>query len=539
MMGAIAAKADQIDGIDGEMGGEGRDISPPPAGRAGQAVNEEQWWSLSSPLIDKARATKLHAFDGGFAAHGTRCSRRWATPPNPSPASGCPTRGGREEERNGGGARGEGAAGLLWVVGRAMLPSREDRLTDRMLAATQTILCPVCRAPNRGDARFCQQCGNDVLLDNNHGDYRILKIIKEGGMGTVYRGIDNAGTEYAIKEMHDRFATTGERQEGIKHFEEEAALLQKLRHPAVPHVYRSFIDEGRYYLAMEFIHGEDLEDLLKREGHIDEPTALRWADQLCDVLEYMHSQGLIYRDMKPSNIMITREGNVKLIDFGIAKLLQPGQRNTMVGTPGYSPPEQYQGLATAKSDIYALAATLHHVLTGRDPRDHPPFSFPLASEINPAISPQTAGALAKALSMDEEHRFQTMDAFRRALPIPTGDRSPTLPFDLPRDTRKPSPRSFPATQPPRAAQPQPLQPRRDRSRASPITTYSRRVCRTWLHRCRDRSLAVPVQRRGGGFRRFVRRVVSTAVLLAVLTGIGEAYRPDIVNPDSGSDCSNG
>ncbi len=394
------------------------------------------------------------------------------------------------------------------------------------MIATQTILCPICRAPNRGDARFCQQCGNDLLLDNNHGNYRLVKVIKEGGMGTVYQGLDQAGTEYAIKEMHDRFATAHEREEGIKHFEEEAALLQKLRHPAVPHVYRSFIDEGRYYLAMEYIHGEDLEDRLKRDGQIDEPTVLRWADQLCDVLEYMHSQGLIYRDMKPSNIMITRDNNVKLVDFGIAKLLQPGQRNTMVGTPGYSPPEQYQGLASAKSDIYALAATMHHLLTGRDPRDHPPFSFPLASEINPAISPQTAGALAKALSMDEEHRFQTMDAFRRALPIPTGDYSPTLPFDMPRDTRRPSPRSFPATQPPRA-RPQPLPvapPSRPQSVQAPPPPV--RVPNLVPPLMRPS----PVRNSGSAFSRFLRRILRTVLLLAVLTGVGEAYRPDIVNP---------
>src|SRR3712207_5444332 len=272
----------------------------------------------------------------------------------------------------------------------------------------QRILCPICRAPNRADARFCQQCGSDVLLDEL---YRITKVIKQGGMGIVYKAVDSTGHEYAIKEMRDNFATEDERREGIERFLEEAKLLATLDHPAIPKVYRSFIDEGRFYLSMEFIYGEDLEDVLKREKRFPEPQVLRWADQICDVLEYMHGAGLIYRDMKPANIMIDRDGQVKMIDFGIAKLLQPGQRNTMVGTPGYAPPEQYQGLASIESDIYALAATLHHLLTGRDPREHPPFTFPLATTINRNISVQTAKALDKALSMEVVDRFHSIEAF--------------------------------------------------------------------------------------------------------------------------------
>jgi serine/threonine-protein kinase len=324
-----------------------------------------------------------------------------------------------------------------------------------------------------------------VLLDNI---YRLTHVIKEGGMGFVYKAVDAAGAEYAIKEMRDNFATEDERKEGIERFIEEAELLHNLNHPAIPQVYRSFIDEGRYYLSMEFIYGEDLEEVLKREKRFPEPVVLRWADQLCDVLEYMHSAGLIYRDMKPANIMIDRDGNVKLVDFGIAKLLRPGQRNTMVGTPGYAPPEQYQGLATVESDIYALAATLHHLLTGRDPRDHPPFTFPPANTFNRAISAQTTKALEKALSMEVAERFHSADAFRRALPIPTGDRRPTLPFDLGRDVDR-----QPARMP--AAQAQPPAP----SRAAP---------------------PAPPRRRGR-----VRRVVAAVLLAVALAGTGVAVTP--------------
>lgn len=395
-----------------------------------------------------------------------------------------------------------------------------------MQATQQRILCPICRSPNRGDARFCQQCGNDVVLDNI---YRITKVIKEGGMGMVYKAIDSVGVEYAVKEMHDRFASPAERDEGIARFVEEAELLHDLNHPAIPKVYRSFIDEGRYYLAMEFIYGEDLEDTLKREHHFPESTVLRWADQLCDVLEYMHGAGLIYRDMKPANIMIDRDANVKLVDFGIAKVLQPGQRHTMVGTPGYSPPEQYQGLATRESDLYALAATLHHLLTGRDPRDHPPFTFPLVTTLRPELSLQTAKALDKALSMEVAQRFATIDAFRRALPIPTGDRTPTLPFDMPRATAQQAPARQPAIPAP-APQPTAPQPRRQpipqpQARRQPIPQPQPGRDRTAAPAAPLRPAAQRPRRSAG---RAIRRVIATTVLAAGIAGAGVTLYPEVL-----------
>jgi serine/threonine-protein kinase len=129
----------------------------------------------------------------------------------------------------------------------------------------------------------------------------------------------------------------------------------------------------------------------------------------------LHNQGLIYRDMKPSNIMIEADGGIKLVDFGIAKNFTPTERGTQIGTPGYAPPEQYQGFATPASDIYALAATLHHLLTGRDPTEQPPFSFPPARNLNPAVSVRTSNALEQALKMRPEERFATIAEFRASL----------------------------------------------------------------------------------------------------------------------------
>ncbi|MFN3372340.1 MAG: protein kinase domain-containing protein [Chloroflexus sp.] len=295
------------------------------------------------------------------------------------------------------------------------------------MAEVTEILCPICHKPNLRRARFCQHCGHDVILNNDkptdHRRYVITRIIKRGGQGAVYEGIDQDGNIYAIKEMLDRFTDPNERAEAVERFNAEAELLQQLRHPRIPRVYSHFTDEGRHYLTMDFIRGEDLEQIIEREGRIDEQRVLRWADEICDVLSYLHGKGLVYRDMKPSNVMIEPSGDVKLIDFGIAKVFKPTERGTQIGTPGYAPPEQYQGLATPQSDIYALAATLHHLLTGRDPTQEMPFSFPPARALVPEISERTSAALEKALQKVAKDRFVTMDEFRAAL-IPRGQPQP-------------------------------------------------------------------------------------------------------------------
>ena len=288
------------------------------------------------------------------------------------------------------------------------------------------VLCPRCRKPNpRNDqtlrrARFCQHCGHDIVL-NNEGThdgprFYITRVIKEGGQGAVYETIGEDWQTYAVKELLDRFNDQRERVEATERFRSEADLLQSLRHPRIPRVYAHFEDEGRHYLAIDYIDGEDLEQMIEREGPLSEQLVLEWADQICDVLEYLHSRGLIYRDMKPSNLMIDRRnGGIKLIDFGIAKVFQRTDRGTQIGTPGYAPPEQYQGLSSAETDIYGLGATLHHVLSGRDPRDEPPFSFPPIRTLRPQLSRRTADAITKALQMKPEDRFRSAAAFRTAL----------------------------------------------------------------------------------------------------------------------------
>ena len=292
----------------------------------------------------------------------------------------------------------------------------------------QPILCPACREPNSPRARFCIHCGHDVILNNSGPRYYLTRVVKAGGQGAIYEAVGEDGAVYAVKEMLDTFTDPLERAAAVARFNAEAATLRQLAHPRIPRVYASFNDEGRHYLVMEFIRGEDLDELVAREGAQPEARVLAWADELCDVLSFLHDQDVIYRDMKPANIMLEQPaGTLKLIDFGIAKLFQPTQRGTQIGTPGYAPPEQYQGLATKLSDIYALGATLHHLLSGRDPQQHPPFSFPPLRDLRPEISPSTEAAVARALQMRQEDRFQSVEELRAALlPQATVRRSPAV-----------------------------------------------------------------------------------------------------------------
>ena len=362
--------------------------------------------------------------------------------------------------------------------------------TRTAMAEVSEILCPICHKPNLRRARFCQHCGQDIVLNNDGPRYYITRIIKAGGQGAVYEAVGDDGKVYAVKEMLDRFTDPKERAEAIDRFEAEAKMLRRLTHPRIPRVYADFVDEDRQYLAMDFVRGEDLEEVIRRQGAVPEKQVLEWADQICDVLDYLHNhkpEPIIFRDMKPSNIMIEPDGTVKLIDFGIAKVFQRAERGTQIGTPGYAPPEQYQGLATIESDIYALGATLHHMLTGRDPRDEPPFSFPPVYGLKPSVSKQTSEAIQRALQMKPEDRYRSVAEFRAALrplpppqpqvrvaqstavlpaqpqvaapPAPAGVATPTQPAPT-QPVPAPAPQSRPAPAQP-AARPQPAtQPRR-------------------------------------------------------------------------------
>ena len=145
---------------------------------------------------------------------------------------------------------------------------------------------------------------------------------------------------------------------------------------------------------MEYVEGRNLEEeLAVRGGPLPEGLVIDIARQLCDVLAYLHGSTppIVYRDMKPSNVMLTPKGRVVLVDFGIARLFKAARKGTMIGTLGFAPPEQYQGVVDPRSDIYSLGATLHYVLTGRDPEKFPPFSFPADARSAPGGLEQPGG----------------------------------------------------------------------------------------------------------------------------------------------------
>ncbi len=255
--------------------------------------------------------------------------------------------------------------------------------------------------------------------------YVIQDVIGVGGMGSVYRARDQHFPTVvklvAVKEMINRAPDPLVRKTIVQNFEREANILATLNHPYIPRIYDYFSEDNRSYLTMEFVNGKDMEAVISDTGgFLPEERVLNWALELCDVLQFLHAHKpdpIIFRDMKPSNVMVNLQDHIVLVDFGIAKPFQVGQKGTMIGTEGYSPPEQYRGEAGPLADVYALGATLHHALSRRDPRLEPPFSFaerPLR-KINPAVSLELEAVINTALQYNPSDRFPSIDALKDAL----------------------------------------------------------------------------------------------------------------------------
>jgi serine/threonine protein kinase len=261
------------------------------------------------------------------------------------------------------------------------------------------------------------QLGRSTML---HKRYLVQRIVGQGGMGAVYQAKDlKRQSVCAIKEMGLSMIPEDEIEQAIQNFKIEAKILWGLNHPNLPAFTGFFQERQRYYLVMEYIDGTTLESLLERNGApFPERRVLGWARQLCDVLEYLHTHNppIIFRDMKPGNIMLTQDGQIKLIDFGIARFF----RNTtshdtqLLGTPGFAPPEQYGKAQTdERSDIYSLAMTLFQLLTNT--LSETGFGLKDIRSINPRISSTVAHALEKAAAIDPDLRYNNVAEFRRAL----------------------------------------------------------------------------------------------------------------------------
>lgn len=268
--------------------------------------------------------------------------------------------------------------------------------------------------------------------------YRIVRILGGGGMGQVYLAHDTrlADKPCAVKELlPDPRATPEEQRQAAAQFYREAAILAHLSHSNLPNVFDYFEQEGNLYLVMDYIEGETLLDRLHRSPQgLPVQDVVAWAVQLCDVLQYLHEQQppVIFRDLKPANVMVTPDGMIKLIDFGIARLFDPGKSTDTLkmGTAGYAPPEQYagQGQTTPRSDIYALGVTLHELLTGEDPTAHP-FVFTPPHELNRNVPPPLSDVVMKALSINPDDRFPSAMAMKEAIQRaarPTGGLRSTL-----------------------------------------------------------------------------------------------------------------
>ncbi|MBN1537872.1 MAG: serine/threonine protein kinase [Anaerolineales bacterium] len=283
--------------------------------------------------------------------------------------------------------------------------------------------------------------------------YRICRIIGQGGMGSIYLADDLRleGRQCAVKEVeHDRSLPGDLLKEAKEQFQREAVVLARLDHPNLPKVSDYFSTTGRDYLVMDYVPGKDLRTkMMEARQHntfLSEDEVLIWADQLADALAYLHRQEppLIHRDIKPGNLKITPSGLLKLVDFGLVKILATDEMTVTIvqgrGTALYTPLEQYggdSGHTDVRSDIYAFGATLYHLLT-----NHPPveareiFLYPdhltPPTQLNSNITPRTERAILWAMNLHPEDRPQDIQTFRQAL---VGDISPAT---RPRPVTKPT-----------------------------------------------------------------------------------------------------
>ncbi len=306
--------------------------------------------------------------------------------------------------------------------------------------------CPYCNAENRDGVRFCNSCGRPLnqaatttavsaaranpnsrsLTPGSRvqgGRYVIKKVLGQGGMGAALLATDLRldSKPVVIKELISDNTDPARLQEDVRNFKREVATLAHLDHPLIPNVTDHFQEGSRYFMVQECVEGENLEERIDRlNAPMKERDVLSYASQILDILDYLAQETppIVHRDIKPANIIIgNKDKRAHLVDFGIARaeVTRNAQRKqtSALGTPGYAPPEQYQGNADPRSDLYALAATMHHLLTNRDPRNHPPFTYPAVRTLNSQLSPGIERILTRALNNDPAQRYQSAAAMKQ------------------------------------------------------------------------------------------------------------------------------
>ncbi len=329
-----------------------------------------------------------------------------------------------------------------------------------------TVYCDNCGAANRPQARFCTACGELMAAVSSPGSpgvasstgllpsqsllkqrYRILSQAGKGGFGAVYKAADTqlGNRLVAVKELSQKGLDQQELAEAAEAFRREAHLLAGLFHRHLPRIYDHFDDGGRWYLVMDYIEGETLEDYLDQAGgKLPVEEVVDIGIQLCTVLGYLHQQQppIIFRDLKPANVMRTPDGELFLIDFGIARLFKPGKAKdtTAYGSAGYAAPEQYgKGQTTPQSDMYSLGATLHQLLTGDDPAQTP-FRFASLSLSGAALPVELGTLIAQMVEMDDDKRpASALLVKQRLQDITVALPKVSSPVSLPVPPKKPTP----------------------------------------------------------------------------------------------------
>lgn len=358
---------------------------------------------------------------------------------------------------------------------QAIPPGNGDNQVNGTIAATPqpqtTTPCLHCGRPVTADTQICPHCGQTArylspvdgrhqtgylpaqqqIEDSNGEIYLIARLIAQGGQGAVYEAIRPAdSSKWAIKELSESVIAPQDREYTIDTFYWEADLLKHLEHDNLPKVIDAFTYNNRHYMVMDLIEGETLTEIINQaQKPIPEADVVAWGSQLCLVLHYLHNQQppIIYRDLKPDNIMV-ENGRIKLIDFGIARSFKENKKKDTVhlGTSGYAAPEQYAQAnqqSDAQTDIYALGATLHHLLTGLDPA-HNPFHFPDV-QIHAKVSDQVAEAVSRAVHLRVHKRPKNAVEMFEAL---TGEKFPDIavtPISLPTSGQSTSPTPSSAT----------------------------------------------------------------------------------------------
>ena len=244
--------------------------------------------------------------------------------------------------------------------------------------------------------------------------YEVTEILGEGAFGAVYKVKDRKlhDKEWALKELLEDFEDEAEKEAALETFRREAEILSTLKHPGLPDISDYFTENGRAYIVMEIVPGENMEKHIeKRKLPLAEDEILELSLKICDILEYLHTKDppVVFRDLKPSNIMMDDMGKIYFIDFGIARVFEKEKVTDTLhyGTVGYAPPEQYgqKGGTDPRSDLYSLGALMHYLSTGRDPMTKAPFDFPPVKELNTALSSDFSNIIGKLLSYERDDRY--------------------------------------------------------------------------------------------------------------------------------------